>query len=58
MIYLNMNLYCLICTQILEVALQVENGLSLINIQKSWPLKNIAATITSTLLFQTGQGVF
>jgi hypothetical protein len=26
--------------------------------QKSWPLKNIAPTITSTPLYQTGQGEF
>jgi hypothetical protein len=55
MIYLNMNLYWLTCIQLLEVPLQVEKWLSLINIQKSWPLKGIVATITSTPLYQTGQ---
>jgi hypothetical protein len=34
------------------------NGLSLINIQKSWPLKDTAPTIRSTPLFQTRKGVF
>jgi hypothetical protein len=39
----------------LEIPLQVEKGLSLINIQKSWPLKGIVATVTSTPLYQTRQ---
>jgi hypothetical protein len=58
MIYLNMNLYWLTCIQILEVPLQVKKGLSLINIQKSWPLKGIGPTITNTPLYQTGQEVY
>jgi hypothetical protein len=58
MIYLNMNLYWLTYIQILEVSLQVKKGLSLINIQKSWPLKGIVTTITNTPLYQTGQEVY
>jgi hypothetical protein len=34
-----------------------EKVLSL-SLYKSWPLKYIALTITSTPLYQTGQGVF
>jgi hypothetical protein len=58
MIYLDMNLYWLTYIQILEVPLQVKKGLSLINIQKSWPLKGIVPTITNTPLYQTGQEVY
>jgi hypothetical protein len=58
MIYLNMNLGLLTCIQKLEVPLQMVNGLSLIHNQNCWPLKYIAPTITSTPLYQTGQGVF
>jgi hypothetical protein len=36
----------------------VKKGLSLINIQKSWPLKDIVPTITSTPLYQTGKELF
>jgi hypothetical protein len=57
-LYLNMNLHWLTYIQILEVPLQVENVLSLFHTQKSWPLKYIVSTITSTPLYQIGQGVF
>jgi hypothetical protein len=53
MIYLNMNFCSLTCIQILDVPLQMVNGHSLIQIQKSWPLKDIVLTITSRPLFQT-----
>jgi hypothetical protein len=36
----------------------VEKGLCLINIQKSWPLKSIVPTNTSTPLYHTGQELF
>jgi hypothetical protein len=36
----------------------VEKGLSLINIQKCWPLMGVVPTITSTPLYQTRQEVF
>jgi hypothetical protein len=42
----------------LEAPLQVEKGLCLINIKKSWPLKGIVPTITSTPLYQIGLEVF
>jgi hypothetical protein len=35
----------------------VEKGTCVVNIQKSWPLKGIMPTITSTPLYQTRQGV-
>jgi hypothetical protein len=53
----NQDFMLQILEQILEVPLQVEKWLSLINIQKSWPLKGIVPTITSTPLYQTEQGV-
>jgi hypothetical protein len=56
-IYLNMNLDWLTCIQILDVPLHMGKD-SLFHTQKSWPLKYIASTITSTSLYQTGQGVF
>jgi hypothetical protein len=53
-----MNLHLLPCNQILEVPLQVEKVLVHFIPYKIWPLMYIAATITSTPLYQTGQGVF
>jgi hypothetical protein len=58
MIYLNMNLDWLTCIQILEVPLQVVNGLGLNNIQKNWPLWDIVPTLTNTPLYEIGQEVF
>jgi hypothetical protein len=56
MIYLNMNLDWLTCIQILEFPLQMEKD-SLFHTQKSWPLKGIVPSITSTPLYEIGQGV-
>jgi hypothetical protein len=57
MIFKNMNLYGLTCIQEFGVPFELVNMTWFMNIQKSWPLREIKPTVINSLVLKLRQGV-